>query len=95
MDVVKVPAQTASSGATNKERSAFLDGLRPALRPAAWKPEGAVIPPETGAQVTDGVIGESAKPTRYALSTLFEQASLSSEKDCKVILLRDVALCLE
>jgi hypothetical protein len=63
MDVVKVPAQTASSGATNKERSAFLDGLRPALRPAAWKPEGAVIPPETGAQVTDGVIGESAKPT--------------------------------
>ena len=63
MDVVKVPAQTAASGASKRERSAFLDGLRPALRPAAWKPEGAVIPPETGAQVTDGVIDQDARPT--------------------------------
>ncbi len=61
--MVKVPAQTADSGASKRERSGFLDGLRPALKPAALKPVGAVIPPETGAQVTDGVIDQGARPT--------------------------------
>jgi len=61
--VVKVPAQTADSGTSKRERSGFLDGLRPALKPAALKPVGAVIPPETGAQVTDGVIDQGARPT--------------------------------
>ena len=49
-EVVKLPAQTAPSGASSRERSGLPEGLRPAVIPAARKPAGAVRPPGMGSQ---------------------------------------------
>ena len=47
-DLVKVPAQTAPSGASNNAKSGLPEGFNPALIPDALKPLGIVMPPGIG-----------------------------------------------
>ncbi|MEY3756882.1 MAG: hypothetical protein RLZZ263_36, partial [Cyanobacteriota bacterium] len=62
-EVVKVPAQTAPSGASSKERSGFPEAFRPAVMAEARNPCGAVMPPsmtdqgwDTAAQMTPPIL---------------------------------------
>ncbi len=48
VELVKVAAHTAPSGANNNARSGLPEGFRPAETPEALKPRGIVIPPDIG-----------------------------------------------